>query len=36
VGKTLNSLFLGFIAREFGDDSFTVRRADKSAEPSVN
>jgi len=28
VGKDVNRLFVGFLRREFGDDSFTVERVD--------
>ncbi|WP_146452762.1 hypothetical protein [Bythopirellula polymerisocia] len=31
VGCDLNRLFLGFLSREFGDDSFSVERIEKSA-----
>jgi hypothetical protein len=29
VGKDVNRLFVGFLLREFGDDSFTVERVDE-------
>jgi len=29
VGKDVNRLFVGFLRREFGDDSFTVERVDE-------
>lgn len=29
VGRDLNRLFIGFIRREFGEDSFTVHRVDE-------
>ena len=31
VGRDLNLLFVGFMTREFGTDSFTVDRASKEA-----
>lgn len=29
VGRDLNRLFLGFVSREFGEDSFRVERVDE-------
>ena len=36
VGRDLNRLFIGFVAREFGDSAFEVRRVDGVAkEPAI-
>jgi hypothetical protein len=32
VGRDLNRLFIGFVAREFGDAAFEVRRVDRVAQ----
>jgi hypothetical protein len=33
VGRDLNRLFLGFVSREFGEDSFQVERVDEPYQP---
>lgn len=33
VGRDFNRLFIGFVGREFGPDSFTVERVDSLAAP---
>ena len=33
VGRDLNRLFAGFLAREFGATSFTVERTDRVSQP---
>src|SRR5689334_9254187 len=33
VGRDLNRVFLGFLTREFGPDSFTVERVPRAAAP---
>ena len=33
VGRDLNRLFLGFVSREFGEDSFQVERVDEHHQP---
>jgi hypothetical protein len=35
VGRDLNRLFIGFVAREFGDAAFEVRRVDGVAQEPV-
>ena len=33
VGRDLNRLFVGFVRREFGEDTFEVRRVDQVPKP---
>lgn len=35
VGRDLNRLFIGFLRREFGEDSFSVKRINPSAVPQT-
>lgn len=33
VGRDINRLFVGFVAREFGEDAFQVERVDSISKP---
>jgi hypothetical protein len=35
VGRSIASIFVGFITREFGDDSFKVRRLQRAPKPEA-